>query len=381
MKKRVSIITAIILLSASLMMVAWDTASLVREKEKTVLTSSGDDEAYKYDKKDRYPYPSKYMEAHKIHMEKWEPEYIDEMNISSTRYFEQIYYEGMLGLNLKIHGNNLTATYFDHSSEDETMTVTIGNEKYILKRNESVTQKLVGEKVEVTGINSRDSRHNVATIVEKIDGYYKLSRPGNGYVKMRVPDDVIDPESEEFTSNKGLTYPTSGKYNRCVHVKLWEDRADEIIYDEGLSDEFKVYLFVDYFSRNCAYDHWGYGERASKVPGKTGDGYEDDNNFLYYSNVGVCFDFTNALVIMCRHEGIPATSLDTYTNGHTVGLVYLDNEWVLIDICDVLLYECNEEDTDKSLWRPRGASFIKTYNYFDGFQMDNFYNTQIWQGN
>ncbi len=197
---------------------------------------------------------------------------------------------------------------------------------------------------------------------------------------IQIPDGVIDPTSEEVTSTKGLTYPTSGKYGRCVHVKQWESKADEITIKDEWSDEFKVYRFLDYFAKECAYDEWGFGERALKVPGKTDDGYMENDNFLYYSHVGVCFDYVNALVIMCRHIGIPATSLDTYKTNHTIALVYLDDEWVAIDPIDVLYKQCVEEDTDSDKWEKRGASFTRAY----GVSVMNpyvFWNTQIWQGN
>ena len=58
--------------------------------------------------------------------------------------------------------------------------------------------------------------------------------------------------------------------------------------------------------------------------------WTNDNLFSYYNHVGNCYDYANIMTIMCRHLGIPCTTVEN--SYHTANAVWMDGEWVCIDV-------------------------------------------------
>lgn len=366
-RRIIALSTAMILLICPIALIPKERAT----EHKTTLSSINTSET-------EYPYPESYMKEHKVQLDKdIGDRYVQDINVSSTLLYQQIRYEGTNGLNIKIRGDQATLKYFDHSTDKEIMHVVVNKkDKYDLAWNQTVTIKLSGDNVEVKARRG-DSNHHINTLIERYDSNKYGVWDGVSLHLKSYPD----PTSKEVTSNEGLTYPTSGKYKRVIQVKEWEKLSDELVYKDGLSDEFKVYLFISELIKNYAYDNWGYGERPQKSQKGNEDPWENPNYFMINTKTGVCFDFTNALVIMCRHQGIPATSLDDYHMNHTIAMVYMNNRWVPIDVTDALVYRCEYQDTDKNRWTKHKASITNAYSPVRFADFGLYYNTQIWQGN
>lgn len=104
----------------------------------------------------------------------------------------------------------------------------------------------------------------------------------------------------------------------------------------------------------------------------------DDKYYALGNHVGVCWDFTNMMVIMCRHHGIPATSVENSI--HTAVAVYLNGEWSIIDVTLLTKYECVTLDTDKSKWCPATSVFLASHTYgcFSIEGRISSHDTEVW---
>ena len=184
----------------------------------------------------------------------------------------------------------------------------------------------------------------------------------------------LDPETclDMWVGNKNnpLTYPTSGTNGNCNHVQEWCDLSDEIIIKPEWSNETKVCAMVLYLVRNYAYDDYRVQTLKNVSRANTDDAWTDDNHFMFYNKVGQCWDFANVLTIMCRHQGIPCTSVENYD--HTVNAVWMNGEWVAIDVSALVAHHCNTKDTDPKLWLEYHTdSYENAYGYYDG-TMDTY---------
>lgn len=186
--------------------------------------------------------------------------------------------------------------------------------------------------------------------------------------------DGLNPK--DYTSNKGVTYPTSGSQGACVHVEQWSAVADEIVGEhDDWTDEMKVFAFAEYLARNIAYDNWRASQPNNESRAKIDGGYHNDDYFTINNHVGVCWDYTNILSIMCRHYNIPCTSVEPNAE-HTFNAVYMNDEWVCIDITQFVRYVCNEKNTNKMLWKKSTPPDYNAYGtYPDGIISVN---EQIW---
>ena len=160
---------------------------------------------------------------------------------------------------------------------------------------------------------------------------------------------MADADPKDYLSNKDITYPTSGQFSRPVHVTEWENKSDEILKNfKDSSDELKAYILTAYIAKHYAYDRYRTNTLKMKSRADEAGAYKDEY-YMYYNNVGVCWDFVNALVIMLRHQGIPATSVENY--GHTSVAVYLQDEWLCIDPTQLVRQECASKDINPDNWR------------------------------
>ena len=167
-----------------------------------------------------------------------------------------------------------------------------------------------------------------------------------------------------------ITYPTSGTDGNCNHVQEWCDISDEIIIDDNWSDEAKVFAFVLYLSRNYAYDDWRVSYNNNKSRATLAGRWDDASLWTLENRVGTCWDMANIMTIMCRHHGIPCTSVEN--NHHTVNAVWLRGEWVAIDVSSLLQHHCYTEDTAPDGWIYRhDGSWSSYYGYYD-YMMDTY---------
>lgn len=166
--------------------------------------------------------------------------------------------------------------------------------------------------------------------------------------------------------NVPITYPTSGTDGNCDHVDEWCAISDEVILKKEWSDDTKVYAMVDYLMNNYAYDDWRVETNKNKSRATLAQCWSDDNLWMYGNKVGNCWDFANVLTIMCRHQGIPCTSVDN--DGHTLNAVWLHDEWTAIDVSVLVEHTCYLEDTDPAQWEEQYASnFEREYGFYPSY--------------
>ena len=182
----------------------------------------------------------------------------------------------------------------------------------------------------------------------------------NNVVKNMNPKDYLN----MWVGNKSvpITYPTTG-VGGCNHVQLWRDLAHEIIVKDNWNDEIKVYAFVQYLCENYAYDDYRVKTCDNVSRANLANAWDDDNMWMYYNKVGNCWDFANALTIMCREYGIPCTSVDNAD--HTANAVWLRGEWVCIDVSTLVQHHCTEKDTNPKKWlKNRDNYYRQAYGYY-----------------
>lgn len=136
-------------------------------------------------------------------------------------------------------------------------------------------------------------------------------KPGNSYETMR------------------LTYPRYpyDESYRC-DTDLWIQLSSEITRPDW-TDGRKLLTIYDWLSDNLAYDNYMadvLGERREVHYGDWTGTYN-----MYSTHVGVCWDFANVLITMCRAQKIPAVSIENDGASHMWVAVYIGNEWYEID--------------------------------------------------
>ncbi|MDO4189727.1 MAG: transglutaminase-like domain-containing protein [Lachnospiraceae bacterium] len=162
----------------------------------------------------------------------------------------------------------------------------------------------------------------------------------------------------KYLGLEGLTYPTAGADGNVNNVSEIAKFSYTLV-DDSYSDEEKVYAFTEWLIENVAYDKWRTEKNDSHSRAYTYRNYSNPKIFMWKNHVGVCWDYTNALAIMCREHGIPATSIDT--EKHTWDLVYLNGRWESIDLCTINKYYSYDEKPDRSKWKNRSISSWHDY--------------------
>ncbi|MCR5501454.1 MAG: transglutaminase-like domain-containing protein [Lachnospiraceae bacterium] len=197
--------------------------------------------------------------------------------------------------------------------------------------------------------------------VENIDSWRKLV--GNLDPDKCLGMYVVD-------KNVPITYPTSGMDGNCNHVEEWRSLAHEIVKFDYWDNEMKVFALVNYLSRNYAYDYYRVRTLDNVSRATTAKCWTDDSLWMYYNKVGQCWDFANAMTVMCRELGIPCTTVEN--DYHTVNAVWMYGEWVSIDVSQLVGYGCFEKDTDPDKWvADRQGSFSGCYGRYCG-DMNNY---------
>lgn len=157
-----------------------------------------------------------------------------------------------------------------------------------------------------------------------------------------------DIDTEDALTLDGLTYPTNGANGHVNHVAEIAEFSHSLV-KESWSDEAKVFTFTQWICSNIAYDKYKVNtirmSRAKYASNASYDAYKYDEYFAWYNHVGVCWDYTNILAIMCRANNIPCTSVENYT--HTWNAVYINEHWIPVDITLMYHYECSGENPER----------------------------------
>ncbi len=270
-------------------------------------------------------------------------------------------YEAIMGLDIRTSGKKAYISTYTNKPEVEMFTGTI-------EIRDGITFKLLKT---YSGLEMADEV--IFTPNEK--GLYKISmeltKAGcTGYIyfdgenvftcrcssdSSKIAKDAWNKlmkgaDPKDYLSNKDITYPTSGRYDRPVHVKEWEDLSDQVIKKAGAedwSDEMKAYILSAYIAKHYAYDNYRVNQLKMDSRADEAGAYEDQY-YMYYNHVGVCWDFANALIIMLRHQGIPATSVED--DHHTAVAAWIRDQWICIDITGLIGHDCYTKDTDEDNW-------------------------------
>ena len=294
-------------------------------------------------------------------------------------YFNEctIDFEGECGIGLSVNKNVVTITGYDHTKSDYYYDLSL--EKLSDSRWNSDTIRNIAtitvkkyatlsfKKTDTEGIYIVRAKIHKKGETEKaatVDGYLyydgknaQTCRLTNIGTRINEYDNfqsiMADADPENYLDNSKITYPTSGIDDRVVHVKDFERISDDLV-DDSWSEEYKVLTFTNYILNNYAYDSYRYNTLKMVSRANIVGIYNSDKYYALGNHVGVCWDFTNMMVIMCRHHGIPATSVEG--KDHTATAVYLNGEWTMIDVTLMTKYDCYKEDVDPDKWR-KGYSY------------------------
>lgn len=113
---------------------------------------------------------------------------------------------------------------------------------------------------------------------------------------------------------------------------------------DGLTDEAdKVVAIHNYIAENFRYNY----VFAAAVRNGSIKTYIPDTNAALEELRGVCYDFSALFAAMCRSQGIPCAMAKGYTdNGyHAWNMVYLDEEWVAVDMTTSIAFRSFKAET------------------------------------
>ncbi len=143
----------------------------------------------------------------------------------------------------------------------------------------------------------------------------------------------VTPENSLDYGDDRWAYPVPADYGegyRCDNSR-WISLAQELAGDPSLPDAQKAVLIHDWMVANLAYDEYKVTHLGNTRAATYGD-YSGKYS-MWDTKTGVCADFTTVYCIMLRSLGVPAVSLD-YNDEHVWNVVYLDGDWVEIDLTD-----------------------------------------------
>ena len=172
-------------------------------------------------------------------------------------------------------------------------------------------------------------------------------KTGNAYIARRQDLARVLKEGNITADNSldvsGIYYPyyPFDETWRC-DTQLWIDLSNTLV-DDTWSDARKVFTFCEWLNNNIAYDNY----RSETLHHSRARYYEDYSGSLsvYEIRTGVCLDYANLLVIMCRAHGIPAITIGSRSEDHVWNAVYINNRWTEIDIVESNRYIVYGQDT------------------------------------
>ena len=162
----------------------------------------------------------------------------------------------------------------------------------------------------------------------------------------------ITPENAIDTSE--LCYPWLNQ----IETDLWMELSDDIT-EENWSKSRKLFAFHEWMCENLAYDNYKAENGIRSFAQNDSSGKYD----TWQSRIGVCHDWVNILLTMCRAQGIPCVTADSAE--HTWNLVYINGSWVEIDMTLDIRYNVYGEDMTE--WVCDGDSIYCYTAYGDEF--------------
>lgn len=321
-------------------------------------------------------------------------EFTDSRNYGVTQFSdEQIEFEAMNGIRIDTSGGQIKYCVYHHALKN------IDTKNVKVRLYNAETNKFIKELPSMSVPDGQSDSEWRALPDKLSDGLYKLESafiyiPDNseclaaGYIYVkngkaqtcritgnRLAASYFNMDAltrgknpKDYLSNKDIVYP-SGYRNSCVQVEEWENLADDIIKErhlENASDEAKVYFFAEWLRNNTAYDEWRVRVNNNKSRAYKYHRGDDDSLYMYYNHVGQCWDYVNAMAIMCRHVGIPCA--DIATDRHTVTCVYMRDRWYAIDVSVLTLFANWDENPDPANWTDSewpDRNMRNSYGYYD----------------
>lgn len=289
-------------------------------------------------------------------------------------------FEGTCGFALEVLEDGVYCTPYRHSDRFDAVTIRVDQgEVYNLDWDKSYRILTDGWEANTVHPVKMTATHQFSRNTFVCEGYLCKAEDGQIYTcrktrkgsiqKDRNPDIMKDANPGEYLSNEKITYPTSGMNGNCNHVRQWERIADRLLCGhEDWSDEYKVYVFQEYLNQNYAFDTYRSKVIDPESRASIVDIWNDDSYFMLGNRVGVCWDFVNVMTIMCRHVGIPATSIEN--SHHTVVAVYLRDEWATFDITDTVRYICGLEDPSREKWARHSHVKYDTYGEVPTYEFE-----------
>ncbi len=172
----------------------------------------------------------------------------------------------------------------------------------------------------------------------------------------KLHDRNATPKTSASLENVTYPCPELGENYRC-DTGRWAELSYTLVKPEW-SDERKLLAFFDWITENIAYDTYGTGLSQFSRAGHFMD-YSGKYS-VYELRAGVCMDYAHILLIMCRANGIPATTIGSKSRNHIWNVVYINGRWVEIDVTCSARYEVTSEDAS-------ARSLFANRQPYDGF--------------
>lgn len=132
----------------------------------------------------------------------------------------------------------------------------------------------------------------------------------------------------DYTDTSELCYPYYPYDSRyACDTQKWIDLSNQICRSDW-SDEHKIYAIHEWMTKNLAYDFY----RTDVINTSRARYYSDwsGTHETYTNHVGVCVDFANIFLTMCRVQNIPVTTVNSDT--HIWNIVYVNGLWIEVDM-------------------------------------------------
>ncbi len=131
----------------------------------------------------------------------------------------------------------------------------------------------------------------------------------------------------------------------------WISKSNTIVANyesanhKSVSKAFKATLLHDWMVKNMAYDDYKIDHLNGKP--RYANYCDTDEFYPSHSHVGVCLDFANIYMIMCREQGIPCITCENEEETHVWNMIYIDGQWTEVDITYDITYYAETEDVNK----------------------------------
>ncbi|MBO5435330.1 transglutaminase domain-containing protein [bacterium] len=169
-----------------------------------------------------------------------------------------------------------------------------------------------------------DGNTYLCSYANENDAYITKAKSRRAKLAQLIEEFGVTPENSVRTDN--LCYPwLDTETSKCDTPELIA-LSNQLVKPEW-SDAVKVLAFYEWITSNMSYDYYKLNVTICSRSKYYNDYSGKWNAFT--TKTGVCADFANYLVTMCRAQGIPCITAET--SGHTWNLVYLNGKWVELD--------------------------------------------------